>query len=115
MADPRKTGTAKTPPAPHAQTKPIPAPPTATSAQPPAEAAPHPSSSHRTPREIAKEEAGPGGPSTEPQGQEASVGSEKAPSKEEEHIRAAVQRSAHQDRTRKPRRVGTDPHRSGNR
>jgi DNA polymerase III gamma/tau subunit len=118
MAESKQTRTSKTSAASRAPTEPVSAsqPAAATPAPPPAAAEPHPSSSHRSPREIANEEAGPGGPSPEPQAQEASVPREKAPSKEDEHIREAVQRSAHRDRARSSRGAGIDPaDRSGNR
>jgi len=57
---------------------------------------PHPASEHRTPREIAKDEAGPIGPAA-PRVAAMPATPKKAPSKEDEHIRAAVQRSAHHD------------------
>jgi hypothetical protein len=63
---------------------------------------PHPASSHRSPTQIAKEEAGPGG--GVPDGAEAAP--KKAHSKEEEHVRAAVQRSAHRAGTADRRQQG---------
>jgi len=120
MADSRQTRPPKIPAASRAPAGPAPSPPppptTATSGQPPAVAEPHPVSSHRTPREIAREEAGPGGPSVEPQPNGSFSHTAKAPRKEDEHIRAAVQRSAHPDTQRAPRRAGDDPnHRTGKR
>ena len=118
MADSRQTRSPKTPAASRvpAESAPPSPPGTATSEQPHAVAEPHTVSSHRTPREIAKEEAGPGGPSTEPQPDGPFAHTAKAPSKEEEHIRAAVQRSAHSGAAKAPRRTGDDPnHRTGKR
>src|SRR6185312_7560285 len=119
MADSRQTRPPKTPAASQAPAgpgPPLPPPATASPAQPHAVAEPHPVSSHRTPREIAKEEAGPGGPLTEPQPNGPFSHAAKAPRKEEEHIRAAVQRSAHPSTTRAPRRAADDPsHRTGKR
>ena len=80
------------------------------------EVEPHPSSSHRTPEEIAKEEAGPVGPSAEAQAASPRAPAVKAPSKEDEHIRAAVQRSAHPGGKPAARRAAADPaRRSGKR
>lgn len=113
MADSKQTRTSKTPAASGKPAEPVPAspPPTATPTEGPAAAEPHPSSSHRTPREIAKEEAGLGGPSTEPQARAPASPTEKTHSKEDEHIRAAVQRSAHPGKTQSAHRSGSDPSR----
>ena len=110
MVDPKQTKHPKNSVKPPNPATPVPVPAQATTppAQPDAPE-PHPSSSHRTPREIAKDEAGPGGPSKEPQAEETLSPSKKAPSKEDENIRAAVQRSAHRDRRQTPRRPTDDP------
>jgi len=110
MADPKQTKHRNTSVKSLNPATPAPVPPQATTppAQP-AAAEPHPSSSHRTPREIAKDEAGPGGPSNEPQVLDTLSPSKKPPSKEDQNIRAAVQRSAHRDRKQTPRRPTDDP------
>lgn len=77
--------------------------------KPTSEPEPHPSSSHRTPGEIARDESGTGGPSVEPQAQNSSLpGKVKTASKEDQNIRAAVQRSAHADRKKQSRRATGD-------
>jgi hypothetical protein len=75
---------------------------------------PHPSSEHRTPSEIARDEAGPIGAPARRAEPATDVAAKKPPSKEDQHIREAVQRSAHphddsapvkkSDRTRKHKR-----------
>lgn len=60
---------------------------------------PHPKSGHRTPVEIARDEAGPVQPAPD-QAPIAAVEPPKKPSKEDEHIREAVQRSADSARKR---------------
>lgn len=58
------------------------------------QAEPHPASSHRTPGELARDEAGPAGPA--PQRRETMPAAPKqGRHKEDDHIRDAVQRSAH--------------------
>lgn len=57
-------------------------------------AEPHPSSGHRTPGEIARDEAGPIGAAAAPAQESESAGPAKEPTVEQKHIRAAVQRSA---------------------
>lgn len=55
----------------------------------------HPVSDHRTPAEIAKDEAGPVGPAVEPSRDQYGAPPPMTPTTELKQVRAAVQRSAH--------------------
>jgi hypothetical protein len=83
--------------------------------KPPAPADPHPSSGHRTPTDIAKDEAGPGGPVVEKANEDVIAAPTKEPTVEQKHIRAAVQRSAQAAEEDAERNSAgrLPPHRSG--